>query len=313
MRGFKFISVIGILLLFYIIWKTGIGNLLSAFSAMNYSYLPVILFLLIPLVALQAYKWNYLLRRQKINLNFLYVIKLQIISTFYELITPARIGSFIKIAYLQDRTHNLGKSSSSVVIDRALDFLVVALLAFIGSLSLISKKFNAVYACLVIFILFTAGFIVLLNKNATKFFAKIFYNVLLPEKFRNRAKKSFDDFYKSMPSIKDIIYVFMVTLIFWVLVYTQAYLIALSFSIKISYIKFLVIFPISIIISLVPITISGFGAREAVLLALLGGYAEKQNIVAFSIAWAALSLIIYPLLAILFIFKKEKKHPDIKR
>jgi uncharacterized membrane protein YbhN (UPF0104 family) len=98
-----------------------------------------------------------------------------------------------------------------------------------------------------------------------------------------------------------------------VLVYTQAYLIALSFSIKISYIKFLVIFPISIIISLVPITISGFGAREAVLLALLGGYAEKQNIVAFSIAWAALSLIIYPLLAILFIFKKEKKHPDIKR
>jgi hypothetical protein len=35
--------------------------------------------------------------------------------------------------------------------------------------------------------------------------------------------------------------------------------------------------------------------------------------VAFSIAWAALSLIIYPLLAILFIFKKEKKHPDIKR
>ena len=140
-----------------------------------------------------------------------------------------------------------------------------------------------------------------------KFFAGIFYNRLLTAKFKRNAKKSFGDFYRNMPPMRNIIVMFALTAIFWILVYTQAYLSALAFNVQISYMKFLIIFPISVIISLLPITISGLGTREIVLLKLLGNSAEKQNIVAFSMFWALLSLGVYTTAGLILIFKKGKK------
>ncbi|MFH0831816.1 MAG: lysylphosphatidylglycerol synthase transmembrane domain-containing protein [archaeon] len=304
MKIIKWMPVIGIALLAYILFKIGIKNLVAAFAGANYFYVFLMFLTFPPLLMLQAYKWDILLKRQKINFSFMHLLGLQTISIFYEFVTPARIGSFIKIAYLQEKIHNLGKSASSVVIDRALDFLVVAFLAFLGSLSLLGGKLNIFYVCIGIFLLFLLGFIVLMNKRIMRFFAGIFYKLLLPKKFKRGAKKSFKDFYRNMPPAGIILALFAITAVFWILVYSQAYLSALAFHVNVPYSKFIVIFPISVIISLVPISISGLGTREAVLLNLLGSIAEKQNIVAFSLFWSVSSLVVYSILGLWLIFKK---------
>ena len=304
MKILKFLPIIGIALFIYIIITIGIDKLINAFASADYFYVFLMVLLMIPTLLIQTFKWDYILKRQKINFKFFHVIKLQIISIFYEFVTPARLGSFIKIAYVQEKTHNFGKSSSSVIIDRALDFLTVAFLAFLGSLILITGEFNVIYITIFVFLIFLGGFLILINKKSMKFFARIFYNLFLPKKFREKAKKSFHDFYESLPSIKTIFVVFLIGIVFWIAIYTQAYFSALAFGVNVPYLKFLTIFPISVIISLVPITVSGLGTREAVLMTLLGTYGEAQNIIAFSLLWVGASLIVYSIAALFLIFKK---------
>lgn len=304
MKILKFLPIIGIILFIYIIISTGIENLINSFASANYFYIFLMFLFIIPTLLIQTYKWHYILKKQDINFKFLHTIKLQIISIFYEMVTPARLGSLIKIAYVQEKTGNFGKSSSSVIVDRALDFLTVAFLAFIGSIILISGEFNVIYITIAVFIVFLLGFFILMNKRLMTFFARIFYNIFIPKKIKEKAKRSFDDFYSSMPKIKTIFVVFLIGIIFWILIYTQAYFSALAFGVNVPYFKFLTLFPISVIISLVPITISGFGTREAILINLLGSYSASQNIIAFSILWAIIPLIVYSIVALFLIFKK---------
>src|SRR3989338_322984 len=146
MRLTKLLPLIGIALLAYIIWKIGLDKIIKSIAEADYSMLLLYLLLFIPMLFLQTYKWDYLLKRQKVRFGFKYLLKLQVISTFYEIITPARIGSFIKIAYINKKLGNFGKSASSVVIDRFMDFLLVALLAFIGAISLVSNNKNIYFS-----------------------------------------------------------------------------------------------------------------------------------------------------------------------
>ncbi len=304
------LPLIGVLLLYYIMSKIGIGKIIDAFSSANYYYLLVMLFLLIPMLIVQTAKWQYLLVRQGLRFNFIYLIKLQLISLFYEGVTPGRVGSFIKIAYINKNIKNLGKSCSSVVIDRALDFLFVASLAFLGSLLVMKSILNMFYISLIIFVLFLAGFAILINKDATRAVVYLFYKILIPKRLKERAKNSFNEFYKNIPSLKSIIITFLLTAVLWIIIYTQAYISARAFNVNVPYLKFMVLFPISVLISLVPITVSGLGTREAVLIKLFEGFGTPEGIVASSLVWACTALVIYAIFGLYLAFKLNIKNEE---
>lgn len=304
------LPLIGVVLLFYILSRIGISKMLNAFNSANYYYLLFMLLLFIPSIIVQTAKWQYLLIQQKLKFNFGYLIKLQLISLFYEAVTPGRVGSFIKIAYINKNIRNLGKSCSSVVIDRALDFLFVAALAFLGSLLIMKSVLNIFYISVILFALFLVGFVILINKNATRTVLYIFYKMLIPERLKERTKNSFGEFYKNIPSLKSIFITFLLTAALWIIIYTQAYLTAMAFNVNVPYLKFMVLFPISVLISLVPITVSGFGTREAVLIKLFEGFGTAEGIVASSLVWACAALVIYAIFGLYLIFKLNIKNEE---
>ncbi len=300
------LPLIGVVLLAYIIRKIGVIKIFNSLLEANYFLAIIAVLLLVPMILLQTAKWDFILRKQGIRLSFSYLTKVQIISSFYESITPARVGSFIKIAYLQEKLKNFGKSASSVVIDRALDFLSVAFLAFIGSLLLVADKSNLFYAPIIAFVLFLAGFLLLTNRKLSRIVWNIAYKIVIPQKFKEKANNSFNEFYNVLPNLKNIVALSLLTLAFWLLVYTQAYLFALAFNVRIPYLEFIFIFPISVIISLVPITVSGFGTREAVLLTLFSKFnVAESGIVTFSLVWAGLAVIIYSAVALYILARKK--------
>lgn len=300
------LPLVGIALLLYVINKIGFLEILNSFSEANWTFVVFALLIYIPMILLQTAKWDFILKKQKFRFNFNYLLKLQFISSFYEMITPARIGSFIKIMYLQDKIKNLGKAASSVVIDRFIDFLSVAFLAFMGSILLISNSINTLYMSVIVFITFLLGFIVLTNKRISKIFWNIAYKLLIPKRLKKKALKSFNDFYKVLPNIGNIIILFLLTFVFWLIVYTQAYIFALAFNVKIPYIQFILIFPISVIISLIPITVSGLGMREASLLAILSKFGMPSNgIVTFSLVWSGTAIIIYSIPFLYLLIRKK--------
>ena len=148
----------------------------------------------------------------------------------------------------------------------------------------------------------------MINEKLNRMIFGIGYKMLIPKSMKDKAERSITQFYKSIPKLKYIIYLAIMTFIFWIIAYTQAYILAIAFNISIPYKDFILLFPISVIVSLLPISISGFGTREASLLVVLSKFNLNQgNIVAFSISWIAIPLIIYTLISLPLIFRKKVK------
>src|SRR3989344_4917472 len=73
-----------------------------------------------------------------------------------------------------------------------------------------------------------------------------------------------------MPEKKYFILFFIFNILNWIILYSISFLIALSIGIKVSFIYFFLFMPIATFVGQMPITISGLGTREAVLISLFG-------------------------------------------
>lgn len=299
--------MLGILLFAYIVMKTGPAKIWVSFANSDYVYVLFALVFFVPMLILQVWKWDYILRKQNIQLNFFYLMKLQMISLFYGAVTPGRLGSFIKIPYLCRKTKkSASECSSNVVIDRLFDFTAVALFAAIGAVLFLRKFIGFFYFSLLVFIGFILAIILFTNKRTSKAILKIVFRFLIPARLKDKARISFERFYESLPSLIKLIPAFILTLAVWLIIYTQAYFVAFAFSLKVPYLYFVTTFAAVTLVSLIPITVSGLGTREAALLTLLSVYnVAAENVVGFSILLSVLCLIIYGLFGMLVMFKTK--------
>jgi len=306
----RVLPIIGLAIFVYLIFKIGPKNIINSITNVNVFLLIISVLIIIPTILMQTLKWFVLLKKQQIKISFKETLRLQVMSMFYGIITPARIGSFIKIAYIKDKAKTFGKSMSSVVIDRALDTIVISIMALIGVIVILGEKSSFMNIAIFLGILLVL-FIALLEKRISRPFLKFIYKRLLPEKLKKGAKKGFNDFYKSMPRKRFLIWPFLLNVISWVLVYTQTYFIALALGIKISYLYFIILLPISTVIALIPITVSGLGTREASLVALFSLFGiPAAKVFAMSILSIVLADLIPSIIGFFLSLKMEIKPKD---
>jgi len=287
-KPLKFLPLIGIALFIYIVYNTGLSNIISTLKGGKLVYIAVSAIFPLLFICLQSIKWNLLLKSQKINLDFLYTLRIQFISGFLGLVTPARIGSFSKIFYLKKRIKgSLGEASSSVITERAMDLLVIFILALIGSLILI-KKFSNIFSVIVIsFALLLFGLFIFSNKKRCAFIFRWIHGHIIPKKYKDYAKDSFHAFYDSLIKPRKAVLPFLISIIAWISIYTQAFLVAAAFDVNINYFVFITLFPIATIIGLIPITVGGFGTREATIIAIFGTFGISATaLVAISLVWS---------------------------
>ncbi len=274
MKWTRILPIIGIALFVYLIYTTGISNLLDALKHIN-----VLLFLssllIIPvIIILQTYKWRILLKQQGIAIPFGHLILMQLKSSFYGTVTPGKIGSFIKIHYVkQESGKDIGQSAQSVILDRFLDTITIFLMAFLGAVFIIHVTRETTFIFIAAIILIAIAFYILLNKRFMKFFLRIFFKVLISKKIKQMVENSFETFYHNMPHKRNLIIPFLVNVLTWTIIYTAPYLIARSLGItQIPFLAFISMYAISTIISIIPITVSGIGTREASLVGLFSLY-----------------------------------------
>lgn len=307
MKWNKWLPIIGILIFIYIIWRIGPEKILSAFLKSNYLYVILALLFYIPIILLQTWKWEYILKKQNIHLGFAYLLRLQMISLFYGAITPGKIGSFIKIPYLCKKTKKpASECSANIILDRLFDFIAVALFASIGAILFLRKFIGFFYFSLLVFFGLFLCLIIFTNKRTSRFFLKIIFRFLVPEKLKKRTKMSLVKFYNSLPSLFKLTPAFLLTIIVWLLNYTEAYFIAVAFSIRLPYFYFITILAVVTLVTLIPITISGLGTREAALLTLLSVYKiPAEKIVGFSLLESFLAIAVCGLFGLLLLFKRK--------
>lgn len=282
----KLLPLIGIGIFIFIIYQVGINKIVSSFQGINYNYLILTLVTMTILVILTPIKWIYIVKKQGINIDFWTATKYYFISVFYSFVTPARTGSLMRAYYLSKYTKkSLVYCVSSIVLERFLDLMVVFLLAIIGAFLLT----GFLQYVLIAFVLVVVGGLILFKKERMIHVFRLFHWFFMNDHLKNKMKSSFEDFYNSLPEIKYWIVPFIYTIIFWLSNYSIDYLVALAFNMNIPWLHFITIFPIATIIGLIPITISGLGTREAMLIYLFGLYGIKAEIV---VAFAIVTLIL---------------------
>lgn len=312
----SFLPLLGVLIFLYIVYRTGVSNIIDALSNINLLYLFIFVpFFLILITFVRGYKWKLIidsLVKKKIPL--LRSSKITLIGFFVGFITPGRIGDFVRSFYLKkDRKLNLAESFSTVFVDRFIDLIVVLVFGVISVL-IFSKYFNTniFYGLIIISIIAIIGLYIIQKKKTVKIFLRPFYNLLVPEKYKTKISKSFNDFYDNIIKYKRnkklLFRVLVLNILNWFVIFTYMYFIALICDLNVSFLYILIISPLVVLVEIIPISVSGIGTREAALVFLLSFVNISAGVaVSYSLIYMVLAGWTFSLLGMLFWLKEPIK------
>lgn len=281
----KLLPVIGIALFIYILFSVGLDKIVSTFLAADLFFLLLTLLLVIPTMFIQTFKWDYLLKNQGINLPFWYLFKVYWIGLFYGAITPGKLGSLIRISYIQEKTgKNFGESSQSVILDRLMDFFPLLFLAVIGTILLANYFVDLFLISFLAVVILVFVFWYFLNKKRSKLVLGFLYRNVIPENLKEKSRQSFHSFYKNLPSKGKLLVSFVLSFLAWLFLIAQSWLISQAYGFNVDFFPFIFVLPIATVVAMIPITVNGLGTREATLIFLFSVFGiSAETVIAFSI------------------------------
>jgi len=267
----KILPIIGIIIFIYIIFNIGLDKILNALSTFPPQYIILLFFLWIPCTSIGTYNWQFILKKQKIKVSYLFLFKTLLIAHFLGSITPGNIGAFSTIFLLKEKSGEpIEKCTTNVLLQTVIASLTLLSLALIGLLLFIQKQYFQSYLplliilFLILLILSMIFFVEKIGKKILKNFLKIF----LPKKHKKKANYFAEMFYKDFPSLKSIFILIILSFLNWFVLFCIIYLIAGLLLIDIPFIYFIFIYAVGVILESLPISIGGFGIREAGIIPL---------------------------------------------
>ena len=305
----RFLPIIGVgLFVYLLIFRVGITKIFQEIEHVNLYYVAVVFVLVFIFFVTQTAKWWIIARKQKINVSFKEAFKINLVSNFYGFITPSKLGSIIRVDYLKGKG-DTGRGLSNFVIDKVLDLSSLFILAISFGFIFYQKIISSTYLFFIIglFLLMITIAFIFYKKDATKPLLRFVHRVLIPSKMKEKSRELFDSFYKDMPPLGFLFFVFIINLVNWIIDYTSMYFMALALGIDIGFVPFLAILPISTLVAQIPITINGFGTREITMISLFGLFGVPEvKVLSMSILNILATNVIPSLIALPFLFRRER-------
>ena len=283
----KIMPIIGIILFIYIIINTGIGNIATTLAKISPILVIIAAAITIPSLIIRNTQWQIILKKQKIKIGFLRTLKIILIGKFYSLVTPGYTGYYLRIFYVKDQTKEpLGKLFINTVITGLVNTLPLYIMLVVGALILAEQYPPAFHIAIIFLISHIAVCIYFIKKERGEKTIKKVIKYLIPKKIKNHLNNFTDTFYNDFPKIKDLISPFIIGIILNIIGFIQLYILALSLGItQIDFLPFIAIMSIVYIVTTIPITVGGFGTREAAMIFLFSLYGvAPEKAVALSIA-----------------------------
>ena len=267
----KYSFLIGFFLLGIIIYQLDLEVFYQTTKKINYQLLILALFLAGPLILTKAWRWNYLKKLQNINYRLsdsflMYGVGLAIGS-----LTPGRLGEISKISYLKNDGYSTGQSLVSVVVDRLSDLFYLILFGYLGIILFFGflKKVTLVYSVVILSIIVI---LFIIKKQFYKQLIKKIFSIIIPSKYQQSWQTNFNEFLTGLKKYtkKNYFNIFLITLLAWLIYYSQIYLFAKTIGIdKISPFYLIMAVTVSGFITLLPLSFLGIGTRDATLLVIL--------------------------------------------
>jgi uncharacterized protein (TIRG00374 family) len=261
-----------LLLLGFLIWKLDAAAAFAAIRNTQPSFLIAAIVLNIPQIFLKALRWRFLMLAQGIEYSISSSALAYFGSIFIGLLTPGRLGEFVKTIHVsRDCGIPSVRAFSSVLVDRLFD--LCALLLF-GAAALFSttQKQNTTLLFVEAVVLLVVPLLAILHRGtferlqalaakAGKFGVKLFGQGSWLQELRS---------YLITLRWSHILIASLFTAFAYVLFFGQCYLLALGMNLRVSILTICFAVSLGSLITLIPISISGLGTREAAMIAYLG-------------------------------------------
>lgn len=265
----KYYYIIGFLVLIVILRRTDFHEIFIYYSKLNLAHFGLISLIILPTIFLKAYRWKYLLRIQGIDYSMADSFLAYLGGIYTGIITPGKVGEAIKAVYLRaDKGIPFSQGMATVVLDRLFDLCLMVIfgcIGFWGFLNLKADKFNIPLGISSSLLLLAS--LVLLNKGVFERIARVIYKVTMSTIDKNMLDSQLKVFLSTIKKIMAgrlypafILTVFSALCYFW-----QCYLLMRLMSLNISFVAVIFFVSIATLLSLLPITIFGFGTRDASL------------------------------------------------
>ena len=262
---FRIFITIGILLFIFFTLNINLLKVFHGIVNINYLFLVSIIPLVI-LPVISANRWKLFLKQVGIFENTFSLMKINFISIFQGLILPSSQGQDVLRIYYIERLHpeNRGSAGSTIVVERMIGFVILCLLSLFSTAFYKEIPDQKLTLTIILTITLTLFVIIalLLNKRLCEYLNRISFS----SKFLQKGFGYLNKLYKAVayfPYRKVIISSFILILLFQISTVFCIYLIFKSFGHSIPFYQHLSLYPIISILSMVPITISGFGIRES--------------------------------------------------
>ena len=253
-------------------------------------FLPAFLFA-VPEIFLKSERLKFLVTRASSRISIKNAIRTFLSGQPLGAITPGKIGDVTRIVLLNRICHLPMPSALAVhAADRIYDMTVVLLLAVIGSISLLVGTQQQGPPLAAILGILTGMFLVLvfLNPRWMKYLLTPLATGLLSQKMTEQLTCHGKEFYEKLhtlliPSFR-IFGPFGLSFLAWEIAILRAYFCAMALGLPLTFFKFALLAPIMIMVELLPISILGFGTREAAMFLLFtSDQLPKESLLAFSI------------------------------
>lgn len=268
------LRLLGLLLFGALLWQTDIFASINAIKASVWQIILLAVMLNGPMVFVKTVRWWYLMRQQNIHYPVSKSFLAYFGGIFIGFLTPGRLGELIRTAHVSAESRvSLGRAFSSVLADRLFDlFALVA----VGSVALISVTRLNVWQswagivflvgglALILFLLVTdKGFELtqILGSPVGQRWARLFAPGSWLIDMRSGLRQL---------SGLAILNAVALTSIAYAIFFGQCYLLALALALPATFASVSYAVALGNLITMLPISVSGIGTRDAAIVAYLG-------------------------------------------
>ena len=262
------VSIALLILLFSLL--VDVNDVWTAIMAARPDGIALAIALIILALLVSAIKWGILLRAQVATISLPYLFNTYLVGLFFNNFLPSNVGGDVaRIADIAKRTGKAPEATASVIGERLISGLALALTALIGLLfsPQVSGQFAPIVGGLILFFVFVMGLFA--SRRAKRIISTVIRRLLGPKWFE-RIGRVAGSIALAIRNPSTFLWAMFWSFAFHITLVLVNYAIFIALNINLPLISFVLYVPIIAAIQLVPVSVNGFGVREVAYVYFFG-------------------------------------------
>lgn len=283
--------VMGLLLLF--IWRLNLNptQIWADLLRANLGLVTASMLLIFPITIIKTWRWCLLLKSLGLELAFPAAFRLYALGLAMGSFTPGQAGDAIKAWYLRDKGFKLSATLVSVILDRLLDVMVLALWASAGLLVLGAAFTSELPALLVLLLGVSVALLSLSLPKLRGWLVASVVKLIMQKAVRKQTglaagpEENSEGEMLLAPTLKPLLLGFGATLATSSLAVLRVWLLALAIGLPLNFLEVIAASSLATVMSLIPVSVAGIGTRDLALIGILSklGYSRESAIILSSL------------------------------